>query len=387
MISNKQNGVMRLITAISVVTVLLQTPQLLKLSFINYILWPIVVVFLIIKCDFKLSTTSFGKTFAGLYFLVLLFCILCGLFQEQYLRSNYLKIILLPVCMYWVGSQLMTWSDENQIDHYFNWYIAAAIVLAVTLQIKYVPSFAMWKMTTQYLYDDKNSAAQILASAILICIDKIKKSKSKKVEAVLISMAIYLFFVICLLQCRTAMLALACALVIRGFMYAKNKLRVICAMGLVGVMLYCIPAVNSFIKQALLLNVYKGADINTFSSGRLSNYQRTIETIWQNPIIGCGKWYVDEFYISIIAELGILIGGLVILTWFWRVHLSFKRLKNCGYYALIVSLTIYYLITSVLEAYPPFGPGSCAFLFWIFCGYLDSKSTTEIKGEYLDEIN
>ena len=57
------------------------------------------------------------------------------------------------------------------------------------------------------------------------------------------------------------------------------------------------------------------------------------------------------------------------------------RMSQFGF--LLLTMTIYYTFTSILEAYPPFGPGSCSFLFWIINGFVDIECNT--AGGYIVE--
>ena len=382
MVEKKDSKVYTLLILFSVLTVLFQTPQLMGIRGINYIIWPAFVFILIAFQKLKIEYTRFGKTFLIVYSMIAIQCVACSFFNDTYLSSNYLKITFLPLCMYWIGIQLYKWSDEEFMQRFFWGYLIATVLLAITLQMEYVPSLTAWKSIKSYLYDEKNSAAQILSSGILVSIFGIK-GKKKLQLCTRIAFAFYLFVVIGLLQCRTAMLALAAAIFVYVFMKTKHKGIAIGLLSVALVLLYNIPIVNTFIRQAFLLNKYQGADSNTFSSGRLANYFKTLDAFWEHPILGNGHWYVDEFFICVLAELGIVTGGALILLWLSRMIKSICSTRMSQFGFLLLTMTIYYTFTSILEAYPPFGPGSCSFLFWIINGFVDIECNT--AGGYIVE--
>ena len=375
MAEKKDSKVFTLLMLFSALTVLFQTPQLMGLRSINYIIWPVFVFSLVAFQKCRIKYTTFGKSFLIVYAMIAIQCLICSFFKDIYLDSNYLKITFLPLCMYWIGVQLYRWSNEKLMQRFFWCYLIATLVLAITLQLEYVPSLEAWKKVKSYLYDEKNSAAQILSSGILVSMLGIRGRNKPQCFARIIS-AVYLFVVIGLLQCRTAMLALAVAAFVYVCLKTKHKGVAVGSLVMILVALYSIPVVNSFIRQAFLLNKYQGADLNTFSSGRLTNYLRTLNAFWEHPFLGNGHWYVDEFFLCVLAELGLVVGGALIILWLLRIIISIRNTRISEYGFLLLMLTTYYAFTSILEAYPPFGPGSCSFLFWIINGIVDNECNT-----------
>ena len=52
-----------------------------------------------------------------------------------------------------------------------------------------------------------------------------------------------------------------------------------------------------------------------------------------------------------------------------------------------VVMSIFYLVISIFEGFPPYGPGVASMAFWLFSGYLDGKYSQKNdslqKEEYL----
>ena len=43
-------------------------------------------------------------------------------------------------------------------------------------------------------------------------------------------------------------------------------------------------------------------------------------------------------------------------------------------------LAIFYFVETILKGFPPIGPGTCSFLFWIVCGYIDGSKAQRERG-------
>lgn len=132
----------------------------------------------------------------------------------------------------------------------------------------------------------------------------------------------------------------------------------------------------SIIQQSFLLNKYSRQDLNTMSRGRLELFEEALCIFQNNILFGSGNYYVDDFYLCVLSELGLLGGIPVILIWAIRFTMNYKLYKSTNNQSSDLKLTLlcltgFYLIESFLEAVPPFGPGALTFLFWFLCGYLD----------------
>ena len=136
-----------------------------------------------------------------------------------------------------------------------------------------------------------------------------------------------------------------------------------------------IPITREFLNQALLLSKYAGADFNTFSSGRVILWKRAADVFLESPVIGSGKHYVDCSYLLILAESG-LVGFFIIETiWINKAYscFSFRGDSNCR--GFLFFMTVFYIIESVFEGYPPFGPGASSFLFWFYSSLIINQQS------------
>ena len=85
-------------------------------------------------------------------------------------------------------------------------------------------------------------------------------------------------------------------------------------------------------------------------------------------ILGIGEFYVDNMPLVMLVQYGILGACLVFYYIFVIVKktISFNSTKINSCTCALLGV---YLINSLFEAQPPFGPGAKCFLLWVFIGF------------------
>jgi len=373
---HKMLGYQWLILISTIITVILQIPAFENLRIINYFMWPVTGILVMVSQKGIIGKTTIGLFYVFLEIWLFLLCALCTMITgKSYLECGVLKILILPLFMYWIGIQV---NDSVFLKKIFKGYIVAAIVLATYIYVVYIPSFSTWSVNEVYLYGSKNSAAQIFSSAALLALYNETKKKSENVLKLLATG--YLILVTALLQCRTAMLGTLAAVIFIEIVVKKKRLRTMFGVILGTTVLLRNEKVQSFVQQAFLIRQYTGRSLNDFSSGRLMLYKVAIDKFSLSPWIGIGDYYVDDFFINALVEIGILGGGVVVGFWIF-VALRSLRLtikNNDEIQKILGAMTVYYFVTSLMEAFPPFGPGSCSFIFWLLQGYCDGMNQKNI---------
>lgn len=373
---HKMLGYQWLILISTIITVILQIPAFENLRIINYFMWPVTGILVMVSQKGIIGKTTIGLFYVFLEIWLFLLCALCTMITgKSYLECGVLKILILPLFMYWIGIQV---NDSVFLKKIFKGYIVAAIVLATYICVVYIPSFSTWSVNEVYLYGSKNSAAQIFSSAALLALYNETKKKSENVLKLLATG--YLILVTALLQCRTAMLGTLAAVIFIEIVVKKKRLRTMFGVILGTTVLLRNEKVQSFVQQAFLIRQYTGRSLNDFSSGRLMLYKVAIDKFSLSPWIGIGDYYVDDFFINALVEIGILGGGVVVGFWIF-VALRSLRLtikNNDEIQKILGAMTVYYFVTSLMEAFPPFGPGSCSFIFWLLQGYCDGMNQKNI---------
>lgn len=373
---HKMLGYQWLILISTIITVILQIPAFENVRIINYFMWPVTGILVMVSQKGIIGKTTIGLFYVFLEIWLFLLCALCTMITgKSYLECGVLKILILPLFMYWIGIQV---NDSVFLKKIFKGYIVAAIVLATYIYVVYIPSFSTWSVNEVYLYGSKNSAAQIFSSAALLALYNETKKKSENVLKLLATG--YLILVTALLQCRTAMLGTLAAVIFIEIVVKKKRLRTMFGVILGTTVLLRNEKVQSFVQQAFLIRQYTGRSLNDFSSGRLMLYKVAIDKFSLSPWIGIGDYYVDDFFINALVEIGILGGGVVVGFWIFvalrNLRLTIKN--NDEIQKILGAMTVYYFVTSLMEAFPPFGPGSCSFVFWLLQGYCDGMNQKNI---------
>jgi O-antigen ligase len=351
-----------------------------SLSAAVLLLWGITFLLSLASCHGNVRISGTAAVILGLTLIFVLICLICCLLTGNFAYLSTFALSILKVMgMYLIGYTLAFsklsvrgWNRASAI------YVCSAVVYAIWAFANYFPGFSAWLSSMSYLFSSKNSFGQIAMVGSIIATCVFAAGKSKTVKAVAILLAAFLFLSALFMQCRTAVLGYCCAAIALIGM-AKKKWPMVVLILLAALLLLVVPQFQNYLVHALFLDKYSGADANAVSSGRLGLWSDAIGIIRSNPLVGQPPYYVDDFYLNCLANFG-LIGALVVFSiLFVRVIMNFRHFKNhlmssSWISPALVCMTIFYLIESLLEGYPPFGPGTCAFMFWMLGGYVDGLS-------------
>ena len=295
--------------------------------------------------------------------------------------------ILIYFCSYYVGT---TENNECSIGKKMLLVFGTlAFIMSIQVATQFATNFAAWKDTQLYLYDGathKNSSAQTLGNCILVLFvfwnPKKKIYKLLRYAGVLIAVIGLLY-----IQSRAALVAVGIVIVASAF-FRGDKKKVIFALVATLIVVFIIinsESIMEILRQAFFIDKYSSGgklDLNRFSSGRLDFWVSTWNYFLDSPLIGKGYTYCDNFYINILASGGILIGGPYVVLYLVRVY------KSIGYYwhsfkcgqidpftQLAAIVSIFYMIISLFEGFPPYGPGVSCLMFWMISGYLDGRNS------------
>lgn len=349
--------------------------------------WIVVLIYALLAKK-SVYINSYIKTFALTMLFVLFHNIAAFFIYDKIQLSNYLKVALIPLFIFFTIFQVSGYINYEQFERMLITYCVCGFFLAIHLHIKYIPNINDWLSSRVYIYESKNSAAQIFISSVLILLFYFK-SKKTLVNILKNVSAVYLLMVSVLLQCRTAVLGLVCALAYFIFIRSNNKKRIVFLILILLGVLIVVSNKNllEIVEHAFVLDKYEDADINELSSGRINLWIRALRNFSKNPIFGYIYYYVDCMYISIYAALGILGGTAMLIPWFKRISRNFRALKFAQNHKThtkleetVCYLTIFYIVESLLEGYPPFGPGACSAMFWFICAYMDYTYYKPPKG-------
>ena len=362
----KHNWIIRLLQIVILITIFSQIEEVETVFRpLMYGAWIMLFAFSVIYRKGRVYFSRFTVIFIVVYLLFFLYCAICGMFGADHLQNGYLRALLVPLIVVIAADEISSAFDLDNLLLVLKTYILGAALFAVWIHVHFFFSFSAWMEAQSYLFAQKNSAAQIWGSAILLTAFFIRP-KSKIGKVFWVAIGAYLLFVLGLSQCRTAMLALVISVVLYFLFVGKHK--IIWAGVLVALIIVVarVPIAHQFVEKALMLNRYEDANIDRFSSGRITLYKEAFQAFKQSPVIGQGDWYVDNSYLMILTGSGMIGFILIEIIWIRRAIENFfgEAIDRRGHIFLIF-ITIFYFVESFLEGYPPFGPGVASFMFWM----------------------
>lgn len=325
----------------------------------------------------------FGRmsvAFLAIYVIFGIYCFVCFFVTgvTGYV-TGFFQLLSKSLLMYLVG--IVTYSSiENasaSIRFILRFYCVCAFVYSAWALANYFPGFGAWMSSMEYLFASKNSLGQIcgVGSLILICLALDKGDSCFRVAQLIGGFA--LLIVALLFQCRTSVLGVALGVLF--LMVIKKKRIALVVILCLAVFCVCLsPSLQSMLEHAFRLDrVSTGGDL---SSGRLDYWADALVTLREHEIFGIGSFYVDNMYINLLVNVGVIGSVIVLAIWFSRLCINFARSMRGGVSSnrqkwlteLVASLSVFYIVESLLEGYPPFGPGACSFMFWMLCGYVDA---------------
>ena len=373
--------------------------QVLPVSFIMrpamLLLWVALLTLVILKNGKNIKFSKFNKVFVCLYVALFIFCLVLHLLGYEHLKSSFLRIIRIPLFMSLLGDLLRVRLTRKDLNIISRVYIICSLVFAIWVHVNYFPSYSGWLTSMRYAYASKNSAVQVWAAAIFLifCFQKYH-SPSERIFAYIVG--VYFVFISMMVQGRAAVLgmifAYGCFLLFR--LEKSRKIRWIMVSALVALLLVLMPPTRNFITHSFFLDKYLGINtveqtvgsetvgsdeqtkeeidildgetLNKLSSNRWFKYKKVWDLFMSSPVFGIGNKYLDFMYLALLAELGI-IGSLIVLPmWGYR---GFRNIFFKGNH-LLLFMTCFYFVESMLEGYPPFGPGASCFMFWLFSSLL-----------------
>lgn len=304
---------------------------------------------------------------------------------------NYNPPIIMPfitsLLFYIVGMLFFRMGlSTHDLQVAFRAYCIACILLGMYIWFTFYGDLGHWFDTDVNLYGKKNSAGQILAVGVIISFFYLK-SKTWASKLINIIIGLSLTFIIMIIHCRTALLALCAVIFVNLFLLSsrKQKMVIIAVLPFVFLLVFNMPFLKELVNQALYINkftAYGEFTINAFLSNRLDWFTAAYEKFTQSATtvwLGIGRSYVDNLFINVLTSSGI-IGALIIASVYlnrFTTNLRFTKIHN--EYILLKTLSIFYIVESFAEGLPPYGPGACSVIFWLLCGYCDVLHREDIQ--------
>ena len=268
------------------------------------------------------------------------------------------------------------WKYNNSEKDYkiLVWFMMlGCMILGIVVYVFFIQYADITSMT--YAYDAKNSLAQILFVGCVMTLTSINLFHSKIARNILIVCMVLLFLIIMLLKSRATILCVAFVMAYYMTEYGTKKQRKYLCLVILGAILFIL--LNEAAYQLVVVNILfanrDASSASSLSSGRSELIMKALEIVSDNYIFGIGYKYLDCMPISILLQYGGI--GLIIVATFLLI-LAVKVLNlNRNTSINMASFLIFwsFIINSLFEAYPPFGPGVKCFPLWMLLGFAFAK--------------
>ena len=352
---------------------------------LRYVFWVLALLVIYIQSGIKLNFTIKYMTFVSILFILLsqVFHLL-GYYTSS--STGLARYIGFCALFYTVGYNFV-WGSVKDIKKIFTVCFIGYLFLIITT----IPKVNFYK-DSMYLFLQKNQLGQILGSGIIIEAFFLAKNSNNKIIKMLINICSGFSLVLLMqIHSRTPLIALV-VLAIFSFFSKKNKNQkdYLIAFGIVIAIILLITYLGGikFIKELFEwdkntnLNTVKG--VNDLTSGRIEGYINAINDFEKNPIIGIGfDAYIDNFILFSLRSGGLLFAIFIIPFVYIKMYKVYSRTKhikeNSNEFIMNLNLlarnyTLYFFVISLMEGYPPVGPGTSVFLLWLIYGITDNVS-------------
>ncbi len=377
---NKNSSIGFLCIATIVCTVLTQLPAISGIFRpIMYALWILALVAGIVINKFRIPCNRFIIMY-GIVLLVL--GLECLVLSSTHTNSYALQVVPLPFICYLVGLLFEKSIRENTIYNSLFAFFLVSFLMFSYIFVTYIGSFNTWLNANYYIYEQKNSAAQIIGCTIILSFFLLQP-KQKWVNVAKCACIIILFLFIIAMQCRTALVSLIVTAIVYylTILHGKKKIAVTVILCIALAIVFNNDILIKYITKAFVFTERQTKNLDYFTSGRLTYYKYAIQAIKENPIVGTGHYRVDDLYLCILSDVGLIGFAPIISLWIVRIakNISAYHKNKTPFTSCVLCLTVFYFGESLFEAYPPFGPGVCAFMFWIVCAFLDARGNHQWK--------
>lgn len=255
---------------------------------------------------------------------------------------------------------------KEPIEFYITKY-TSIITFFITISI-YIEYYSGKELNSvqSYVYTSKNSIGGLVIISFIL-LDNI--NRNYKFNSIMkYTFQVWFIIFILLLQHRAGMVSIATYILITKIPHIlkskiNNKKIIIIALIILFICIFWIDITN-MVRWALRIDNVK--NLNDFSSGRVELIINAIESFKVNSLIGTPTYYVDNLFVCLLAEYGI-IGSSILFLYFLLITVDlFKLRKKSG--NLLIKLCIPISLLAFFEALAPFGPGGIYCVFWFIYG-------------------
>lgn len=349
-------------------------------SIIMYLFWAIIIVFKIMHQTLKVNT--FFKTMIIGYIVWYLFTKL--FYMLNFYSSGGMGVAsYLRHCMIFYVIGLNYGNDDIKAIRKI---IVSFFIGQWLLMITLLPELS--RLVSDFYFNSaKNQTGQMLGIGSMLALFILPEFYNNVlVKLALMFSGVVSFIALVLLHSRTPIVALIVIGVLL-FLQKKNK-NIKDYAKVVIIFIVLVNIINQLGGLEYLLEP-KGStanvNLNTVTSGRIDLYKIAIRDFINNPVWGIGAYaYIDNFILNILRSGGILLAILLFPLSYGKFISLYRKstrilqkseLNDESVYMLFTLtkyMIVFYCVISLMEGYPPLGPGTSVFFMWIMLGIADN---------------
>ena len=221
-----------------------------------------------------------------------------------------------------------------------------------------------------YAYGNKNSLSTILLAAA-ICGFLYYKPQKKVFLILGYMIEVVLVLIMLLLKSRATIAGFLFVILYFCLACEDKKLRSLLTIGVVVcvISIFTVPEYYDTVINNILLSNRDMGNLDEISSNRFSLFQQYWCVAKDSLVFGIGSLYFDCMPIAFLMQYGILGCCMVICMLYKMSKQLYINDKTNNIHLCAYLLFIVFMVNSLFEAQPPFGPGVKCFMFWMCLGF------------------
>lgn len=298
-----------------------------------------------------------------------LYCFLCeSVTGVEYVGTDLNNIVISSLVAitsyaYWKGN-----ASESSLKQLSYLLLACGVLLGSYIYFEYLVGSDI--TSRLYAVKNKNSIGQIVFCCALIPFLTLRNGNILS-KIVLYTAITVLTAIVLMTKSRATIIGVF--FVIGYFIFTKSslKVKVYSLLFIAAFVMFVLSNENVYniIVNGILLGGRDVSNMNDLTSGRVILISKCFEGISENPWFGNGNKYMDCMPVIMLYQYGIC-GAMLIFVFLTHIgrHIILKTDRSP---ANLVALLLFgcFMLNSLFEAYPPFGPGIKCFLLWVFIGF------------------
>lgn len=261
-------------------------------------------------------------------------------------------------------------------------YMHIMNILSLPLYLIYLRGIDIYSMVYGY-QNGKNEIAVLLFCTSVISIFLYKPTgfiwKMYRIIFILVGI-----LDVMTLKCRSVM---ACyvmmfffLILFRGMITLKKKvLLVIISVGIL-VFFFVNRDIWNIIQSYIIYAGREKGNIDSFSSGRITQITMGLEVFQNNILFGVGERVtLDCFYVSVLANYGVGAWSIILMAIFPIIYsmkrIVHRRVTEFDWCLLLIAVGMF--VVSCLEELAPFGPGTRCYILWLILGIMIKMEEVE----------